>query len=161
MDIIDFDKQKHTDQLVKLFKEFGNYLMEVDPLKRTVYKPDNAEPYTKCILNKVVKANGTVYVAVKDKKVIGFIMSTVRDMKPSLEDDCIAHRKGRVIELFVTERYRKHGVGKKLIDKMEKFFKEKACDVVNIEVFAPNTNAYQFYKSIGYEDRNIDLMKTL
>ena len=42
---------------------------------------------------------------------------------------------------------------------VEKYLLQRGCDVIRVEVFVPNQDAYQFYKNLGYQDMDIDLIK--
>jgi hypothetical protein len=44
---------------------------------------------------------------------------------------------------------------------MEQYLRDKGCELIHIEVFAPNKNAYDFYKAQGYSDRMIVVVKEL
>lgn len=47
------------------------------------------------------------------------------------------------------------------MEKMEEYFGENGCDVARVEVFEPNVKTHSFYRKLGYQDRNIDMMKIL
>ena len=65
------------------------------------------------------------------------------------------------IELFISKKYRGAGFGLKLMEKIGKYFKEKECYKINVEVLALNKNAYNFYKKLGFHERNLDLVKVI
>ena len=52
-------------------------------------------------------------------------------------------------------------IGKKLMSKMESYFRKKKCDVICVEVFDPNKAAHNFYKKLHYQNRSIDMIKLL
>lgn len=145
-------------EIINLFKEFGSYLKSVDSLKRCIPQKKYGEFFLKEMLKSVRKKDGLILVAVVDKKIIGFIAGTIK--KPDFKDiEGLPEKKGRIIELFITESYRREGIGKKLYEAMKKYFISKKCKAINIEVFAPNKIARRFYKDLGYIERNIDLVK--
>lgn len=60
--------------------------------------------------------------------------------------------KGKIVyldDLFVTEQYRKHGIGKKLIDCVIYYAKEIQANQVRWAVLEWNENAINFYKKLG------------
>lgn len=157
-------KPEDKTELIKLFNEFGNYLKLLDEpgLDLLVVPDDYAEKYYEKMLNDVSTKQGQIYVLDVDGVVSGFVAGVIFDVGDEPDEfDCKPHKMGRVIELFVAESYRGQGFGKKLLQKLEQYFKEKGCLKMNLEVFAPNTNAYQFYKKYGFIERNIDLVKLL
>ena len=67
---------------------------------------------------------------------------------------------GVVTELVVSKNIRGKGIGKKLMQVMEEYFKSIGCEYISIEVFAYNKNAIRFYESEGYHTRGlIDIKK--
>lgn len=62
--------------------------------------------------------------------------------------------KGRIFfldDIVVTEQYRRHGVGKKLIDNVLKDAHETGANQIRWQVLEWNTPAIEFYKNIGME----------
>lgn len=63
-------------------------------------------------------------------------------------------------QLYVTKDYRKKWVGQKLVEHVEKYYREVWVDYIKITAVEKNTNAVSFYKRLGYiqcwyEDRGI------
>ena len=42
-------------------------------------------------------------------------------------------------------------VGKKLMEKMEEYFKDMGCEYISVDVFAYNGRGINFYKKMGYD----------
>lgn len=53
-----------------------------------------------------------------------------------------------IINIFVKEEYRKHGIAKKMID----YLTEENINHILLEVRKSNTNAIEFYKHIGFNE---------
>lgn len=51
--------------------------------------------------------------------------------------------------LWVDERYRKHGLGSKLLEEIEKIAKEQNCSLIHLDTF--DFQAKDFYLRQGYE----------
>ena len=151
-------------KLIELFFEFGQYLAELDKNAfNLLIVPDNYGErfYTRMIEN-VGKNNGIIYVLEIDNCVVGFVAGVIFEVGNKEDEiDCKPHKMGRVIELFINQKYRRQGLGKKLMKKIFKYFKNQNCYKVNIEVFAPNQGAYCFYNKLGFQDRSYDLIKLL
>ena len=62
---------------------------------------------------------------------------------------------GEVTELVVAKETRGKGVGRKLMQVVEEYFKSIGCEYISIEVFAYNKNAIKFYESEGYHTRGL------
>ncbi len=81
-------------------------------------------------------------VAESNNKIIGFCLYYV----------AYSTWKGRIVyldDLFVNEEYRKHGIGKKLIDSVIYYAKEIQANQVRWSVLEWNENAINFYKKLG------------
>lgn len=141
--------------------QLQDFLIELDPLHRLRRTPDFSPEYAKCMIQKVEKHDGIIYLAYDGKKVAGCIVGLIEKSTVKNEFGSVPTKGGRIEELFVAEGYRSHGLGKKLMKKMEAYMRKKQCTVARVETFAPNTSAHNFYKRLGYGDRVIDLTKVL
>ena len=67
-----------------------------------------------------------------------------------------------VDDLYVTEAYRKHGIGIQLLQSVIEMAKETGCKKVRWQVSEWNQNAIDFYQRLGAEvnttERNCDLI---
>ena len=149
--------------LIGLFNEFGKYLETLDSnsLKLLRVKDDYGEQFFSKMKREIDDNEGVIYVVEKGGKLVGFSSGIVNNIGNDPIDDCKPHVTGRLTELFISEKFRKKGLGTKLLNEMMKFFKKNNCYKVNVEVFAPNILAYKYYKTQGFIDRNFDLVKVL
>ena len=60
-------------------------------------------------------------------------------------------------DLYVTQKHRNKGLGKKLLNTVINLAKENNCKKVRWQVSSWNKNAQNFYKNIGAEIDNIEL----
>lgn len=143
------------------FNDFSDFIASMDPLKRLRRLPEFGQKYLQATLRDVEKKNGAMYVAVKENRIIGFVVGVIIKQKAIERYECIPTTTGRVTELFVEESQRGKNVGSLLMQKIEHYFKSNDCNVIYIEVFEPNTQAHNFYQSLGYNDRLRDMIKAL
>ena len=138
-----------------------DYIVSVDPLKRVLREPRFGELYTNWLLEVMREQKGIIYFAEAEGKIVGCVSGMLPP--PSLHEQAggIPSKHGRVQELYVDDKYRERGIGRALMKKMEDYFHKNGCDAVCVEVFAPNENAQEFYKSCGYFERDISLMKRI
>lgn len=59
-------------------------------------------------------------------------------------------------DLYVREPHRKQGIGKMLLDRVIDFARESDCYKLRWQVSCWNTNAQEFYKSMGAEIDNVE-----
>lgn len=101
------------------------------------------------------EANSYLLVGEMNGAVIGFINFTIHRT--------LLHSgpSGLIDEVVVTGSYRKRGVGKQLIHAAIEKCKELGCREVEVSTELTNTNARQFYKKCGFEERGVILEKDL
>jgi hypothetical protein len=63
--------------------------------------------------------------------------------------------RGWVYYVAVREKYRKQGIGKALMERVEKDLKGIGCTKLNLQVRSSNQEVVEFYRRLGYnvEDR--------
>jgi ribosomal protein S18 acetylase RimI-like enzyme len=70
--------------------------------------------------------------------------------------------RGWVNYIGVDPAYRKKGLGRKMMEAIEKMLLERGCPKLNLQVLVDNTKAMKFYERIGYKkDEVVSLGKRL
>jgi ribosomal protein S18 acetylase RimI-like enzyme len=87
------------------------------------------------------KNKNICFVAEVDKQIIGTIMAG--------NDG----RRGHIYHLMVKEEYRNNGIGKKLLENVEKALKKEGIRKIFIVAFKTNKLGNIFWKNNGYEIR--------
>ena len=158
--IVEYDK-KYDEQIKDLLVELQNYLIDIDDWHTQVMLPEYREKNFEMDMRKVRKQSGKVFISLEDECVNGVIMGVVSELDEidKLTNDCA--KTGMVLELIVRKTDRGRGTGKKLLEKMEEYFKQINCARVNIEVFGPNKRGLEFYKQNDYIVRDMIVSKKL
>ena len=160
MNIVEYDP-KYDEQIKDLLVELQNYLIDIDNWHTQVMLPEYIENYFKMDMIKVKNQEGKIYLSVEDNIVTGLIIGIVeeKDYVDKLTNDCA--KTGSVIELIVKNNTRGNGVGKLLLEEIEKYFKKIDCKRINIEVFGPNKEGLNFYNKNGYIIRDMIVSKRI
>lgn len=58
-------------------------------------------------------------------------------------------------EFIVTEKYRKNGIGTKLMNACVSLAKKNQCDKIRLESGTFRKEAHQFYKNLGFESKSL------
>lgn len=91
---------------------------------------------------------GTVYIAILDKKVVGFITIAGEEKKDAYVD-----------EFWISEFYQRRGIGRLLLEFAEKQSLKKG--VKSFTVMANRkAGAFKFYKKLKYKPNNEDVFLT-
>lgn len=105
--------------------------------------------------NMLTNANSYILVAETEGKVIGFIGFMTRRT--------IIHFGlcGLIDELVVSKRYRRKGLGKKLLNAAVEECRKLRCCEVELTTEFSNVNAREFYKHSGFEETGVIFEKHL
>lgn len=145
----------------RMMDDFGDEIAAMDPHGRCIRAPGFGGEFTRQMLEEASGPDGVVLVAEEGGHIIGFASGRIeiRDERERLA--VIDFRNGIVPELYVAPAWRRRGVGRELLARLEEHFQARDCGAAVIDVFAPNRGARDFYEYLGYEERNIGLYKWL
>jgi len=108
--------------------------------------PEDVQAYLNWLFRRDVAG---IWVAEEDGKIVGFIAS---------DGNWFSKREGKVVgaihELVILPEYRNKGIGKALVEKVIEYFKSRGLDTAELWVGDKNTQALEFYKSLGFEERD-------
>ena len=68
-------------------------------------------------------------------------------------------RRGWINHLAVLPASRTHGVGRRLVEEVERRLRRKGCEKVNLHVLTSNATACGFYERLGYARRELIFME--
>ncbi len=110
---------------------------------KAIYRTDDVDGYEEGYLQRFFDNNeDCIYVAESQEGVVAFLSVQVyRDEGYIYFDD-----------LSVSEKFRDHGIGTKLIEMAEAYAKEIGIKVIVFHVEKSNARAHELYYRLGYED---------
>jgi len=152
MEIIEYE-DKYLEDVKDLLVELEEYILTIDKDNLDQLHPDYHDKMALLDLEEVNNTKGKCYLAIENDKAIGLIMGTI---PPYDEYDYLDYKcppRGEITELIVTSKIRSKGVGQKLMNKMEEYFKSVGCEYVLVDVFAYNSIGIDFYNKNGYHPR--------
>jgi ribosomal protein S18 acetylase RimI-like enzyme len=91
------------------------------------------------------RALGRVWLMLDNDKAIGYVVLTYNF---DLEFDGL---EGLVTDLFIVEKYRGRGLGKRALDAIDDYCRTRGISTVELQVTSENTEALAFYRRIGFE----------
>ena len=152
MKIIEYE-DKYLEDVKDLLVELEEYILSIDKDNLDQLHPEYRDKMAVLDIEEVNNNTGKCYLAIEDNKVLGVIMGILRkyDKYDYLDYKC--PKSGEVIELIVSKKVRSSGVGQKLMEKMENYFKNVGCEYIFLDVFNYNNNAIKFYEKQGYHTR--------
>jgi ribosomal-protein-alanine acetyltransferase len=87
--------------------------------------------------------NSISLIATANSEIIGFIISTMYLERNSLT--------GHILTIDISPVHRRKGTAQKLLQEIEKIFKEKGVKVCRLEVREDNIAALRLYQKLGYK----------
>ena len=151
----------HYEQVKGLLVDLQKYVIEIDKYKLNIISDEYRDKYFDYMLADCNSNQGKCFVCVDGDKVLGMVAGYVEQYGERDKLDYSCPKKGIIAELIVDKNYRKDGVGTKLLNQIEHYFKSINCKFVQIDVFASNVNAKNFYYKNGYDDRMVTVFKKL
>lgn len=145
---------KDRPDLITCMEWLVDYLAEVDPWKLICLTPQFRDVYITDMLTKVRNSRGQIYIARLSGQVAGAVVGIIQPTTPA-ERSCEKLQVfGKVLELSVLPSYRRQGIGKRLLQRMESYFMEKGCEMMQLEVMTANREAKAFYSKLGLISRS-------
>ena len=158
--IIEYE-EKYLEDVRKLLTELEEYLVSIDQDHLDQVHPEYHEKMALVDLKEVNENNGKCYLAIKDDKAIGLIMGTIPEFGEYDYLDYKCPKRGVITELIVTQKIRSTGVGRKLMDTLESYFKSEGCEYSLVDIFAYNDSAMKFYFKDGFHPRMVTGIKKI
>ena len=103
----------------------------------------------------IEKENAVVLVAEDDGEVVGMAYGEVR--VPSRFSD---ERALELSGVVVRSGFRGRGVGRELVHEAARFAQERDVEWVELKTFAPNQGAMEFWETLGFTPRVVQLTQT-
>ena len=88
--------------------------------------------------------NNYLYVYLDNNEIVGFIFGKVISSKK------YKNNIGKVLFLYVSEKYRNKKVGTKLMNEIKNIFSENGVKYIELNVFKDNKKANNFYKKLSF-----------
>ncbi len=144
------------------FENLHDYVVSIDPIKRIRKMPGYLEVFFEKFVNNIKNNQGKIYISEFEGKPIGFVGGFVAD-KQSEENllEVIPSQLGIISDIYTIPEYRGKKIGGRLIKQIEEYLVSKNCDAIWINTNGFNTSALRLYKSIGFSEREIGLMKKI
>jgi len=149
--IIEYD-EIYNENIKDLLVELQNHIVNIDKEGYNIITDEYKELYFNKTMEEINKYEGKMYLYKENNEILGLIVGLINNEDTS-DYDFKAPKRGRVSELIVTQKIRSKGIGQKLMNKMEDYFKSKGCEYILVDVFAYNKIGIEFYKEQGYHSR--------
>lgn len=138
-------QQKDAKRLCELLETIAQLHHEGRP---DIYGAGGAKYNIEDVEKKIKNKEEIILVAVNDDdEVMGYTMSKIIDVKEN--GILLGYRKMYIDDVCVDSAFRKLGIGKKLMEATKLEAEKADCHIAELNVWAFNENAINFYKSCG------------
>jgi len=155
-------RKEDLEALCKLYFEFHEFHVRGVPDRlRSLGDPDKydrSELSPK--LEEIIKGgDSAIFVAEVDQKPVGLAEVYIREDKP--DPARIQRTYGFLQSLVVTQKSRKQGIGKKLVQVSEKWAKQKGAIEMQLDIWEFAEGPFDFYQQLGYRTLRRTLAREL
>ena len=117
--------------LFDLYRQFYKYQKDLNNSKNYIYK-------------RVVNNESIIFICTKNEKIIAFVQLY------ETFDSLNLNKKLVLYDLYVLEKYRKLGIGRKLMNKSKDFALNNNFSRIELSTSMDNYNAQKLYESLDY-----------
>lgn len=133
------------DAIVTLWKEFMDFHARRDGhLARAA---DGHEWFRELVAEQIASDDVCILVAEMDGDVVGYCLTKLAEAPPVLEEQGF----GSVVDLAVTERYRRGGIGERLYREAEAWLDERGIRRIEVRVVMANEVSTAFWRKMGFD----------
>ena len=156
--VIEYE-EAHKEQAKDLLVELQTHLASLDETGVLVLKENYREDYFAYLMGEIEKHEGKMFLARNAEGILGLVVCKIFQggEEQSLTTSC--PKIGFISDLVVTKKERGRGIGTALLTAAEKYFAERGCDSMKLEVFASNTSARHLYEKFGFAENCLYLSK--
>jgi ribosomal protein S18 acetylase RimI-like enzyme len=155
--IRDFDEKPHLAGVRACLIELQDFERSLD--SRIPSGAKIVDEYIPQMLSRCVECDGKILVAELNEEVAGFVTIFAKVSSGELADGDIEY--GLISDIVVASKYRKQGIGKKLLAAAEEFARSSQVSSLRIGVLAKNHLADELYDSMGFEILYLEREKKL
>jgi ribosomal protein S18 acetylase RimI-like enzyme len=150
-------REAQESDLVKLLKMWKNFQDEqMNYFKKYSKFKENVIEITKdFFLETMNLKKGLIYLAIDNKKIIGFVLARVTDFYPPTMK---WKKEGKINNIIVKENYQGKGIGKSLFKYAEAFLKENGAEIFSVVTRTQNSSI-EFYEKMGLKQFQVRLLK--
>ncbi len=131
--------------ILPVWGELASYHAALDP----AFTPASNWPreYSAYLRTLMGRADALALVARDNGDVIGYAVGRISTLPPFFE-----HRyRGYIHDVFTRARFRRRGIGRRLVEELLNWFRDRGVIVVELTVAANNPDALPFWRRLGFQ----------
>ena len=137
---------RDLDRVVGLWGALMEHHQAFDPYWRVA--PGAEDEWRLLLARLVADADAAVLVWDEDGDLLGFCAAQIEDAPPVVTE----RARAEITDLFVSEDSRRCGVGRRLVEAVMDWLRERGVPRVEVRVAVRNAEGQAFWRALGYDD---------
>jgi ribosomal protein S18 acetylase RimI-like enzyme len=147
--------EEHVPEIVELWKELSDHHSNIDSF---FTRRRNAHlNFTSFLAELILSNEAKVFIAVKNAEVLGYIITKVEKYPPIY----MLKTYGTIYDILVTSKYRRKGIGTKLLEEALEWFKSLGLERIELSIVPANIESSSFWKKHGFQEYMHKLFKKI
>ena len=151
----------------KATNEHVNDIVSLNSFVQEIHREHHPDHFKSCNLvspeisgffERIIETeNNYIFIAYKDDNPVGYIWFTIDNI---LENPFKrARRQIYIHQIVVHKQYRQQEIGRSLFEKTEVIAKQNNIDHYELDTWAFNSEAHEFFKKLGFETFNMRMWR--
>jgi GNAT superfamily N-acetyltransferase len=136
---------KDKAAIAQLWRALAEYHVQIDA-QQPKPVPGAARRYASRLIEQRDDPYTRTFVAQVDGRVVGYILGAVVDLYADLFEQ---GDSGFIADIFVDPGYRRHGIGRRLVEAINAWFQVQGVSYTELQVAAANRAGIVFWESVG------------
>jgi ribosomal protein S18 acetylase RimI-like enzyme len=147
--------EQDLDMIIELWKE----LMDFHKIRDQHFSrsSDGHKKFMEFISGHIASETSKVLVADYNDSIVGYCLASISNNPPVF----VIKEYGSIFDLAVTESHRRTGIGEKLCQEIQKWFKERKIQRIELRVAVTNEVSTSFWRKMGYRPYVVTLYKEI
>ncbi|MCK4589914.1 MAG: GNAT family N-acetyltransferase [Nanoarchaeota archaeon] len=111
-------------------------------------KKNSSSIWKKHALSIIKNKKNLALIAYYGEKPIGYCLSLIKRNIPIYKIEKYVY----ISDIYVDEKYRKQGIGKKFMEEVKKFYKKQKIKFLELQLNHNNDRALKFYQKYGFKE---------
>jgi ribosomal protein S18 acetylase RimI-like enzyme len=116
--------------------------------------PADAFHHWTASLAPILERFACLFVAEKERELVGFLAGRIRTLPAYFGGS----QTGFISEVYVAERDRGHGLGRKLVQQATGWFQQLGLTRIELQVLMNNTPARELYRRLGWTEELVQMV---
>ena len=137
---------RDLDRVVGLWGALMGHHQAFDPHWRVA--PGAEDEWRRLLARLLADADAAVLVWDEEGDLLGFCAAQIEDAPPVVTE----RARAEITDLFVSEDSRRGGIGRRLVEAVMDWLRERGVPRVEVRVAVRNAEGQAFWRALGYDD---------